>query len=67
MTKLKKLPKTLSLTQDGVVITDAPAKEDNTSITVNKLGDTVVKLSATAHSYYEDSSSLTDDIISASI
>ena len=62
-----KLPKTLSLTQDGVVITDDPAKEDTAPITVNKLGDTVVKLSATAHSYYDDSSSLTDDIITASV
>ena len=62
-----KLPKTLSLTQDEVVITDDPAKEDTAPITVNKLGDTVVKLSATAHSYYDDSSSLTDDIITASV
>ena len=62
-----KLPKTLSLTQDGVVITNNPAKEDTTQIIVNKLGDIVVKLNATAHSYYEDSSSLTDDIISASV
>ena len=62
-----KLPKTLSLTQDGVIITNNPTKEDTTQITVNKLGDTIVKLSATAHSYYEDSSSLTDDIISATI
>ena len=55
----------MSLTQDGVVITNNPAKEYTAQITVNKLGDTVVKLNATAHSYYEDSSSLTDDIISA--
>ena len=34
---------------------------------MNKLGDTVIKLSATAHSYYSDDSSLTDDIISASV
>ena len=62
-----KLPKTLSLTQDGVVITDDPAKEDTAPITVNKLGDTVVKLSATAHSYYDYHSDKTDDIISASV
>ena len=62
-----KLPKTLSLTQDGVVITDDPAKEDTAPIAVNKLGDTVVKLSATAHSYYDYHSDKTDDIISASI
>lgn len=62
-----KLPKTLSLTQDGVVITNDPAKEDTAPITVNKLGDTVVKLSATAHSYYEYHSDKTDDIISASV
>ena len=61
-----KLPKTLSLTQDEVVITDDPAKEDTAPITVNKLGDTVVKLSATAHSYYDYHSDKTDDIISAS-
>lgn len=62
-----KLPKTLSLTQDGVVITDDPAKEDTAPITVNKLGNTVVKLSATAHSYYDYHSEKTDDIISASV
>lgn len=62
-----KLPKTLSLAQDGVVITDDPAKEDTAPITVNKLGDTVVKLSATAHSYYDYHSDKTDDIISASV
>lgn len=62
-----KLPKTLSLTQDGVVITDDPAREDTAPITVNKLGDTVVKLSATAHSYYDYHSDKTDDIISASV
>ena len=62
-----KLPKTLSLTQDGVVINDDPAKEDTAPITVNKLGDTVVKLSATAHSYYDYHSDKTDDIISASV
>ena len=62
-----KLPKTLSLTQDEVVITDDPAKEDTAPITVNKLGDTVVKLSATAHSYYDYHSDKTDDIISASV
>ena len=62
-----KLPKTLSLTQDGVVITDDPAKEDTAPITVNKLGDTIVKLSATAHSYYDYHSDKTDDIISASV
>lgn len=62
-----KLPKTLSLTQDEVVITDDPAKEDAAPITVNKLGDTVVKLSATAHSYYDYHSDKTDDIISASV
>lgn len=62
-----KLPKTLSLTQDGVVITDDPAKEDTAPITVNKLGDTVVKLSATAHSYYDYHSDKTDDIISTSV
>ena len=62
-----KLPKTLSLTQDGVVITDDPAKEGTAPITVNKLGDTVVKLSATAHSYYDYHSDKTDDIISASV
>ena len=62
-----KLPKTLSLTQDGVVITDDPAKEDTAPITVNKLGDTVVKLSATAHSYYDYHSDKADDIISASV
>ena len=62
-----KLPKTLSLTQDGVVITDDPAKEDTAPITVNKLGDTVVKLSATAHSYYDYHSEKNDDIISASV
>lgn len=62
-----KLPKTLSLTQDGVVITDDPAKEDTAPITVNKLGDTVVKLSATAHCYYDYHSDKTDDIISASV
>ena len=62
-----KLPKTLSLTQDGVVITDDPAKEDTAPITVNKLGDTVVKLSATSHSYYDYHSDKTDDIISASV
>lgn len=62
-----KLPKTLSLTQDGVVITDDPAKEDTAPITVNKLGDTVVKLSATAHSYYDYNSDKTDDIISTSV
>ena len=62
-----KLPKTLSLTQDEVVITNDPAKEDTAPITVNKLGDTVVKLSATAHSYYDYHSDKTDDIISASV
>ena len=62
-----KLPKTLSLTQDGVVITNDPAKEDTAPITVNKLGDTVVKLSATAHSYYDYHSDKTDDIISATL
>ena len=62
-----KLPKTLSLTQDEVVITNDPAKEDTAPITVNKLGGTVVKLSATAHSYYDYHSDKTDDIISASI
>ena len=62
-----KLPKTLSLTQDGVVITNDPAKEDVAALTVNKLGDTVVKLSATAHSYYDYHSDKTDDIISASV
>lgn len=62
-----KLPKTLSIAQDGVVITDDPAKEDTAPITVNKLGDTVVKLSATAHSYYDYHSDKTDDIISASV
>lgn len=62
-----KLPKTLSLTQDGVVITDDPAKEDTAPITVNKLGGTVVKLSATAHSYYDYHSDKTDDIISATL
>lgn len=62
-----KLPKTLSLTQDGVVITDDPAKEDTAPITVNKLGNTIVKLSATAHSYYDYHSDKTDDIISASV
>ena len=62
-----KLPKTLSLTQDGVVITNDPAKEDTAPITVNKLGDTVVKLSATAHSYYDYHSDKTDDIITASV
>lgn len=62
-----KLPKTLSLTQDEVVITNDPAKEDTAPITINKLGDTVVKLSATAHSYYDYHSDKTDDIISASV
>lgn len=62
-----KLPKTLSLTQDGVVITDDPAKEDTAAITVNKLGNTIIKLSATAHSYYDYHSDKTDDIISASV
>lgn len=62
-----KLPKTLSLTQDEVVITNDPAKEDTAPITVNKLGDTVVKLSSTAHSYYDYHSDKTDDIISASV
>ena len=62
-----KMPKTLSLTQDGVVITDDPAKEDSAAITVNKLGNTIIKLSATAHSYYDYHSDKTDDIISASV
>lgn len=62
-----KLPKTLSLTQDEVVITNDPAKEDTAAITVNKLGNTIIKLSATAHSYYDYHSDKTDDIISASV
>ena len=62
-----KLPKTLSLTQDDAVITTDPAKEDTAAITVNKLGNTIVKLSATAHSYYGYHSEETDDIISASV
>ena len=62
-----KLPKTLSLTQDEEVITTDPAKEDTASITVNKLGNTIIKLSATAHSYYDYHSDKTDDIISATI
>ena len=62
-----KLPNTLSLTQDEVVITNDPAKEDTAPITVNKLGDTVVKLSATVHSYYDYHSDKPDDIISASV
>ena len=62
-----KLPKTLSLTQDDAVITTDPAKEDTAAITVNKLGNTIVKLSATAHSYYDYHSEEIDDIISASV
>ena len=62
-----KTPKTLSLTQDEVVITNTPAKQGTVTIVMNKLGDTVIKLSATAHSYYSDDSSLIDDIISASV
>lgn len=62
-----KLPKTLSLTKDGEVITSDPAKEDTAAVTVNKLGDTIVKLSATAHSYYDYHSDKTDDIISATV
>ena len=62
-----KLPKTLSLTQDDAVITTDPAKEDTAAITVNKLGNTTIQLSATAHSYYDYHSEKTDDIISASV
>lgn len=62
-----KLPKTLSLTQDDEVITTDPANEDIASISVNKLGDTIIRLSATAHSYYDYHSDKTDDIISATI
>ena len=62
-----KLPKTLSLTQDDEVITTDPANEDTASISVNKLGNTIIKLSATAHSYYDYHSDKTDDIISATI
>ena len=62
-----KLPKTLSLTKDSEVITSDPAKEDTAAVTVNKLGDTIVKLSATAHSYYDYHSDKTDDIISATV
>lgn len=62
-----KLPNTLNLTKDGEVITSDPAKEDTAAVTVNKLGDTIVELSATAHSYYDYHSEKTDDIISASV
>lgn len=62
-----KLPNTLKLTQDGAVVTTDPAKEDTAAITVNKLGNTTIQLSATAHSYYGYHSEKEDDIISATI
>lgn len=62
-----KVPITLTLTKDGVDVGASVTSSSRVTLTVNKLGITEFILTATAHSYYDNNSEETSDIIESTI